>query len=163
MSDDQAVTGPGTQSRRALLAGAGVVGASVVLAACGTGDDDAYDEGAGDTPAGGAPATSGGASAPADGGGPALAKTSEIPVGGGKIIASQQIVVTQPTEGEFKAFSSVCTHQGCPVTTVDGGTINCTCHGSKFAVADGSVKAGPAKKPLPAKNVTVEGDNIILA
>ncbi|MBF9134637.1 Rieske 2Fe-2S domain-containing protein [Plantactinospora sp. S1510] len=165
MSDDQAVTGPGTQTRRTLLAGAGAVGASVVLAACGTGDDDALDGGAAGTPsAGGAPATGGSASAPAaNGGGNALAKKSEIPVGGGKIIQDQQIVVTQPTEGEFKAFSSICTHQKCPVTSVDGGTINCSCHGSKFAVADGSVKTGPASKKLEEKKVKVDGDNIVLA
>ncbi|MEN3615345.1 Rieske (2Fe-2S) protein [Plantactinospora sp. ZYX-F-223] len=161
MSDE--LTGPGTQTRRALLAGAGVVGVSVVLAACGTGDDDALD-GTGSSPSAGAPAPSGSASAPAEGGGAAaLAKKSEIPVGGGKIIAEQQIVVTQPTEGEFKAFSSICTHQQCPVTAVDGGTINCSCHFSKFSVADGSVKGGPATKPLAEKKVTVDGDNIVLA
>ncbi|MDW5330729.1 Rieske (2Fe-2S) protein [Plantactinospora sp. KLBMP9567] len=162
MSDE--LTGPGTQTRRALLAGAGVVGASVVLAACGTGDDDALD-GTGSSPsAGGAPAPSGSASAPAEGGSTAaLAKKSEIPVGGGKIIADQQVVVTQPTEGDFKAFSSICTHQQCPVTGVDGGTINCSCHFSKFSVADGSVKGGPATKPLAEKKVTVDGDNIVLA
>ncbi|MEO3923240.1 Rieske (2Fe-2S) protein [Plantactinospora sp. CA-294935] len=162
MSDE--LTGPGTQTRRALLAGAGAVGASVVLAACGTGDDDALD-GTGSSPsAGGAPAPSGSASAPAEGGSTAaLAKKSEIPVGGGKIIADQQVVVTQPTEGEFKAFSSICTHQQCPVTGVDGGTINCSCHFSKFSVADGSVKGGPATKPLAEKKVTVDGDNIVLA
>ncbi|GIG89838.1 Rieske (2Fe-2S) protein [Plantactinospora endophytica] len=162
MSDE--LTGPGTQTRRALLTGAGAIGASVVLAACGTGDDDALD-GTGSSPsAGGAPAPSGSASAPAEGGGgAALAKKSEIPVGGGKIIQDQQIVVTQPTEGQFKAFSSICTHQQCPVTGVDGGTINCSCHFSKFSVADGSVKGGPATKPLPEKKVTVEGDNIVLA
>ncbi|MFC6021106.1 Rieske (2Fe-2S) protein [Plantactinospora solaniradicis] len=166
MSDDQAVTGPGTQTRRTLLAGAGAVGVSVVLAACGTGDDDALDDSADSTPsAGGAPATGGSASAPAgaNGGGDALAKKSEIPVGGGKIIQDQQIVVTQPKEGEFKAFSSICTHQQCPVTSVDGGTINCSCHGSKFAVADGSVKTGPASKKLEEKKITVDGDNIVLA
>ncbi|MFY1693763.1 Rieske (2Fe-2S) protein [Plantactinospora sp. WMMB782] len=160
MSDE--LTGPGTQTRRALLAGAGAVGVSVVLAACGTGDDDALD-GTGSSPSGGAPAPSGSASAPAEGGTAALAKKSEIPVGGGKIFADQQIVVTQPTEGEFKAFSSICTHQQCPVTGVDGGTINCSCHFSKFSVADGSPKGGPANKPLPEKKVTVDGDNIVLA
>jgi Rieske Fe-S protein len=159
MSDDQVVAGPGAQTRRTLLAGAGAVGAAVVLSACGTGDDDALDT------AGGNPATSGAASPPGgtDGGATAIAKTSEVPVGGGKIIADQQIVVTQPTEGQFKAFSSICTHQGCPVTTIDGGTINCTCHQSRFAIEDGSVKGGPAPRPLPEKSIRVEGDDIILA
>ncbi|ROT31079.1 Rieske (2Fe-2S) protein [Micromonospora sp. HM5-17] len=161
MSDEQTVTGPGTHTRRALLAGAGAVGASMVLAACGTGDDDALDGGSGGTPAG-TPGGDSATGAPA-GGGTVLAKTSEIPVGGGKIIADQQVVVTQPTKGEFKAFSSICTHQNCPVTSVDGGTINCSCHFSKFSIADGSVKGGPATKALAAKNITVTGDDIVLA
>ncbi|MEO3743272.1 Rieske (2Fe-2S) protein [Plantactinospora sp. B5E13] len=161
MSDEQTVTGPGTQTRRALLAGVGAVGASVVLAACGTGDDDALDgTTGGDNP--GTPSGGASESAPA-GGGAALAKTADIPVGGGKILTDQETVVTQPTEGEFKAFSSICTHQRCPVTSVEGGTINCSCHNSKFSIADGSVKGGPATKKLPEKNITVDGDNIVLA
>jgi Rieske Fe-S protein len=71
-------------------------------------------------------------------------------------------VVTQPTKGEFKGFSAVCTHQGCTVNEVAGGTINCPCHGSKFDVTDGSVTAGPAPKPLEYKSVKVEGGQIRL-
>ncbi|WBB67401.1 Rieske (2Fe-2S) protein [Micromonospora sp. WMMD812] len=161
MSDDQVLTGPGTQTRRALLAGAGAVGAAVVLAACG-GDD------AGD---GGAPATSGGPAVPSTGdagggdrqGSQSLATTTDIPVGGGKVLNTAGVVITQPSPGEFKGFDAICTHQRCPVSNVDGGTINCTCHGSKFSIEDGSVKAGPATRPLPAKNVKVVGDQISFA
>lgn len=92
-----------------------------------------------------------------------LAKTSEIPVGGGKIFKEEKVVVTQPKEGEFKAFSNICTHQGCAVTSVSGGTINCPCHGSKFNIADGSVANPPAPKPLPEQQITVSGDSIRLA
>jgi Rieske Fe-S protein len=93
----------------------------------------------------------------------ALARTAEVPVGGGMIVTGQKIVVTQPEAGTFRAFSSTCTHMGCQVNTVAGGTINCPCHGSKFSVADGSVQAGPAKSPLPERAVKVEGDSIVLA
>ena len=92
-----------------------------------------------------------------------LAKTSDIPVGGGKILKAQKIVVTQPKKDEFKAFSAICTHQGCTVSAVANGTINCPCHGSKFNIADGSVAGGPAPKPLPAEQITVEGNSIRLA
>lgn len=92
-----------------------------------------------------------------------LAKTSEIPVGGGKIFKDEKVVVTQPKEGEFKAFSDICTHQGCQVTSVSDGTINCPCHGSKFNIADGSVANPPAAKPLPEKQIRVSGDSIELA
>ncbi|MFJ5308833.1 Rieske (2Fe-2S) protein [Streptomyces sp. NPDC088350] len=96
-------------------------------------------------------------------GGQELAKTSDIPVGGGKILKAQKIVVTQPTKDEFKAFSAICTHQGCTVSAVANGTINCPCHGSRFHIADGTVAGGPAPKALPAEQITVEGNSIHLA
>ena len=83
-----------------------------------------------------------------------------IPVGGGKIFADQKVVVTQPTSGDFKAFSAVCTHQACLVSDVADGTINCACHGSEFDITTGAVKKGPATKALPEKSVTVSGDGI---
>lgn len=91
-----------------------------------------------------------------------LAKTSDIPLGGGKIFKAQKIVVTQPTKDEFKAFSAICTHQGCTVSTVADGTIDCPCHGSKYRITDASVVAGPAPRPLPAEKITVEGNSIHL-
>jgi Rieske Fe-S protein len=81
-------------------------------------------------------------------------------VGGGEIFADAQVVVTQPTKGDFRGFSSICTHQGCPVTSISNGTINCTCHGSAFSIEDGSVQAGPAPRPLPAVKVSVAGGKI---
>jgi len=92
-----------------------------------------------------------------------LATTSEIPVGGGKIFKDRKVVVTQPKKDEFKAFSAVCTHMGCIVNTVSDGTINCPCHGSKFSIEDAAVTHGPAKRPLPAEKITVEGNSIHLA
>jgi nitrite reductase/ring-hydroxylating ferredoxin subunit len=109
--------------------------------------------------AGPAPAQAPGGSAQ----GAALASTSDIPVGGGAVFAEQDVVVTQPAAGEFRAFSATCTHQGCPVTEVVDGTINCNCHGSKFAVEDGSVVDGPADTPLPERDISVTGEQIRLA
>ncbi|TDB70581.1 MULTISPECIES: Rieske (2Fe-2S) protein [unclassified Micromonospora] len=157
MSDDEVLTGSGTRTRRALLAGAGAVGASVVLAGCGGDDEGAAPPAS--TPTSGGPGATGAPSA-ADA---PLARTTDIPVGGGAIFVERGVVVTQPTEGEFKGFDPICTHQRCPVSNVDGGTINCTCHNSRFAITDGSVQGGPATKPLPAKQVKVEGGQVYLA
>ena len=68
-----------------------------------------------------------------------------------------QTVITQPKKGEFKAFSAICTHQGCIVAAVTT-TINCPCHGSKYSITDGSVVNPPAPKPLPPKTIKVDGD-----
>ncbi|MEU4106112.1 Rieske (2Fe-2S) protein, partial [Streptomyces tanashiensis] len=96
-------------------------------------------------------------------GGTPLARTSEIPVGGGTVFTEEKVVVTQPEAGEFKAFSAICTHQGCIVNKVADGTIDCPCHGSKYRIADGSVAAGPAPRPLPAEQIKVSGEEITLA
>ncbi|MGW7282383.1 Rieske (2Fe-2S) protein [Streptomyces sp. NPDC054844] len=92
-----------------------------------------------------------------------LAPTSEIPVGGGKIFADRKIVVTQPEQGEFKAFSAVCTHQNCLVSDVRDGSVDCACHGSRFSITDGSVKQGPATEPLPEERIAVDGNSVRLA
>lgn len=89
-----------------------------------------------------------------------VASTSDVPVGGGTIFAEYDLVVTQPTAGTFAAFSATCTHQGCLVTAVEDGTINCPCHGSRFAITDGTVTNGPATSPLPTKKITVAGTSI---
>ncbi len=109
----------------------------------------------------GAPSATAGAPAGA-GGKPALAKVSDIPVGGGKVFADQKVVVTQPSAGVIKAFSAVCTHQGCLVTGVEAGNIVCPCHGSAFKLADGSVAAGPAKRALPTVAVNISDGAIRL-
>lgn len=87
-------------------------------------------------------------------------KAADVPEGEGVVDTQHITVVTQPKSGVFKAFSAICTHQGCTVTHVADGTIDCPCHGSKFAVADGSVVQGPAPRPLPARTVTRNGDTL---
>jgi Rieske Fe-S protein len=154
------------QSRRAVFASVGVGGLALAISACSgdSGTDTAQtapSPAESSAPQSGAPEASATASeAPAGG---ALAKTADIPVGGGTVFKEQKIVVTQPTEGEFKAFSALCTHKGCPVTSVENGAIVCPCHNSMFAIAYGSVSGGPAQKPLPAQEIKVEGDSIMLA
>ena len=105
--------------------------------------------------------TSGSATAGAsNGAGNGLTATAaDIPVGSGKIFPDSETVITQPEEGEFKAFSSICTHQACPVASVTD-TINCDCHGSKYSITDGSVINPPAPQPLPAKTIKVDGDTL---
>ena len=151
-------------SRRALLAGAGVTCAAM-LAGCTTHDAS----NGGSTPAAGGTATSAGGSAPATGSSAAtgsalpagaLAATSQVPDGGGKIIDGKNIVITQPQSGSFKAFTAICTHEGCIVNNVSNGTINCPCHGSKFSIKDGSVVNGPAPSPLASIAIKVEGTSI---
>jgi len=100
---------------------------------------------------------------PATGQPPSLALTSDVPLGGGKILADKKIVITQPRAGSFEAFTAVCTHQGCTVSSVSGGTVNCPCHGSKFSIANGSVVTGPAPSALAPVSIKVHGTSIVQA
>lgn len=91
-----------------------------------------------------------------------LFPVSAIALHGGQISGSLDggIVVTQPSAGVYKAFSSTCTHQGCTVATVTDNQIQCPCHGSVFSAVDGSVINGPATAPLPARSISVKGSEI---
>ncbi|WP_030545766.1 Rieske (2Fe-2S) protein [Streptomyces exfoliatus] len=129
-------------ARRTVVAAAGGAGLAAALTACGGGGTD--DEG------------------PAPEGGGTLARTGDIPVGGGKVLADKGLVITQPKAGEFLAFSSKCTHAGCAVSSVKDGVIVCPCHQSHFDIADGSVKSGPAPAPLPPEPIQVVGEEISL-
>ncbi|WP_370095029.1 Rieske (2Fe-2S) protein [Streptacidiphilus sp. MAP12-20] len=128
--------------RRSVLRGAaavGIAGAGVaVLASC-----------------------SGSSSAATQKGPVTLGPTSEVPVGGGKLYRSARVVVTQPTAGNYKAFSAVCTHAGCVVDGVSNGVISCPCHGSQFKVGDGSVAQGPAQTALPSIPVAVQNGQLV--
>jgi Rieske Fe-S protein len=148
-----------SSSRRAVLAGC-CAACAASLAGCarygtsnGLAGPPAY--GGAASPAAG-PSSSAGTHAPA-----VLARTAEIPVGGGKVFTDKRIVITQPQAGSFHAFTAICTHQGCIVNTVSGGTINCPCHGSEYSIVNGSVVRGPAPLPLAAVSIKVQGNSIV--
>ncbi|MER8038579.1 Rieske (2Fe-2S) protein [Streptomyces hydrogenans] len=153
-----------TTPRRTVLLATAALTTATAATTTGCGSDDGGGDGGTESSAPvSAEPTGTPTSAPGTAGGTPLASTSEIPVGGGTVFADRKVVVTQPKEGEFKAFSAVCTHQGCLVNKVADGTIDCPCHGSKYSITDGAVKAGPAPRPLPAEEITVSGETITLA
>ena len=148
MNNTDNVTPGAGPTRRTVLASVGLAGVGMAaFGACGAAGDAASDA----------------ASTATDAVKEAISAAT-IPVGGGKIFADQKLVVTQPKAGEFKAFSAVCTHQGCILREIADGTINCPAgpcgHGSKFDVATGAVRNGPATQPLVEKSLKVSGDGI---
>jgi Rieske Fe-S protein len=137
-------------TRRTVLKGAFVAGAVLpILAACDSDSDD------------------GGPDTGTDGDGDAASQlplpTSDVPEGGGVILVNDGLVVTQPTAGEFKAFSAVCTHQFCIVGEVSDGMIICPCHASMYSISTGQVVGGPAPQPLAETQVTVENGQITVS
>lgn len=142
-------------SRQKVLLGAGLGLVTAVVAACSSYGKKPEAAGESSTTTAAPPASGG----PADPAANVIAKTADVPVGSGLIV--DKIVVTQPVAGQFKGFSSTCTHKGCTVDKIADGTIDCPCHGSKFNL-DGSVAKGPAQKPLEVQAIAVEGDSIVL-
>ncbi|MFE2107249.1 Rieske (2Fe-2S) protein [Kitasatospora sp. NPDC059463] len=127
-------------TRRTLLCGAAAVlaaGGTVAVTGCSSSASDS------------------GAKSPVD-----VGPASAVPVGGGTVYREKKIVVTQPAEGQYKAFSAKCTHAGCIVDQVKNQKIQCPCHGSLFGITDGAVLDGPAPTPLPEYTVEVEGGNL---
>lgn len=155
-SDEAGEPGP---DRRSLFKAAAVIAVPVAgvatVAACSSSNSKSS---AGNGGAQGGSGSTGGSS----GGGntPVQVAVSDVPVGGGKVVQSASVVVCQPTAGTFKAYSAVCTHQGCLVGDVSNNQIHCPCHGSIFSATDGSVVNGPATSPLGAMTAKVNGSNI---
>ncbi|GAA0920264.1 Rieske (2Fe-2S) protein [Nonomuraea longicatena] len=140
MSGAEAGFGVPGVGRRQVLGAAGVAACGLALAGCGTGE----------------------AAAPGTGAkGQVLVKAAEVPVGGGKIVKRWKLVVTQPSAGVYKAFSTACPHQGCAVGVPEDGVMTCPCHGSEFDATTGAALKGPAKAPLASVEVRLDGDGIV--
>lgn len=155
-------------ARRTVLQATGLVALGGVVAACGPSETATPASSAPAAPSSAAAGTSAPASsapvssAAASSGGTPVAAVSDIPVGGGVILDDPGVVITQPADGEIKAFSAICTHQGCLVEEVVDNEIVCPCHGSRFSAVDGSVVQGPATVGLATAGVVVDGGNVVL-
>ncbi len=98
----------------------------------------------------------------ADAVGQALIATADVPIGGGVIVVNRRVVVTQPREGRFRVFSAICTHRGCTVSHVADRRIVCPCHGSQYAIRNGSVVQGPATRGLSPHTFVIRRGLIFL-
>ena len=148
--------------RRTVLRASGLVAVGGVIAACGSSGSSASSSSSAAPAATSAASSAAPASSAASTAGTGVAAVGDIPVGGGLILEDEAIVLTQPTAGDVKAFTAICTHEGCLVSQVVDNEISCPCHGSKFSATDGSVIQGPATQPLAAAGVAVEGGNVVL-
>ena len=150
MSLDQPIS-----RRQALAAGAVGVGA-VVLGGCGS---EPADTTAGNQPQS-TPSAAPSSTGPSDA---ALAKLSDVPVGGAIRVETPEgelVILAQPTAGQVVAYSAVCTHKQCAVAP-SGNRLQCPCHASAFEIATGKPLQGPAVNPLTKVEVQVAGDQVI--
>jgi len=147
--------------RRVVLQVTGLAAVGGLVAACGSSSESASSS---STPASSpaAPTANGAASPVATGAVTVLTPTADVPVSGGVILPDMAVVVTQPSAGTYKAFSAICTHQGCLVASVENNEIICPCHGARFSAEDGSVIQGPAQEPLAEGAVAIQGADVVL-
>ena len=92
-----------------------------------------------------------------------LLSLNELDVGQAQVATTDDgiaVAVVRTGEEEVRAFSAICTHQGCEVRAEETD-LYCPCHGSRFALADGAVTAGPAEDPLPEVAVEIQQGNVV--
>jgi Rieske Fe-S protein len=142
--------------RREVIAGGGLVAVGGILVACGGSDEAQPSSEVAEV------AEEIGDIETLEADGETIASTSDVPVEGGVVVDEPPVVVVQPSAGDIKAFSAVCPHQGCLVTSVAQNEIVCPCHGSYFSAEDGAVLRGPARTGLPPVAIRVDGDDVIL-
>lgn len=71
-------------------------------------------------------------------------------IGGFRVFESNALgsyTLVRISETSFKAYSHICTHNGCTITLETRKAYRCSCHGSEFDF-EGNVTNGPAMRPL---------------
>ena len=92
-----------------------------------------------------------------------LLSLNELEVGQAQVTTTDDgvaVAVVRTGEDEVRAFSAICTHQGCEVRAEESD-LYCPCHGSRFEFADGAVIDGPAEDPLPEVSVEIQQGNVV--
>lgn len=143
----------GCQTRRAFLKQTGILltsGAVVVMAGCDSTDPSGGDDGG---------SNSGGNNNNNTVSVDLTQHTQLAATGGFLLLAGQKVVVVNAGNGTFRAFTSVCTHQQCNVSSFNASTqrMRCPCHGSEFDL-NGNPVAGPAPSALTQFSVSRNGD-----
>ena len=92
------------------------------------------------------------------------AKLSEVPPNSGKIFkfGNKPGILVHTAQGEFKAFSAVCTHLECIVQYRDDTKqIWCACHNGQYNLSGQNI-GGPPPRPLEEFKVNTRGDDVVV-
>jgi nitrite reductase/ring-hydroxylating ferredoxin subunit len=93
-----------------------------------------------------------------------IGNANDVPEGEMRVfdVGGTKVNVTNAA-GHLYAFDDTCTHMGCSLAngTLDGTTVTCACHGSQFDVTSGAVLRGPAQRPVRARSVQVDGEDLV--
>ncbi len=94
-----------------------------------------------------------------------VAKTSEIPVGGAKVVrvGDRQVAIFKVKEGELHAIDNICPHQGAPLGEgyLDGHKVTCPWHAWEFDIRNGACTTVPQDR-IKSYKIKLEGDDILI-
>lgn len=143
--------------RRTFMCASAALGSAALLTACGDGHSAADVPDALPVPE------------PTGEGQPVM-KAADLPAGARASASAKDpegneiaVLLFRKDEETVLAYSNVCTHQGCAVTTKSSKEdFYCACHGSRFAPADGTVQEGPAVAALSRYATAIEGEDILV-
>ena len=94
-----------------------------------------------------------------------VAKTSEIPQGDMMLVeVGGERILLSNLDGDICAISEVCSHALAYLSDgwIEGDSVECPIHGSKFNLKTGAVSSPPATEDLPTYQVRLEGDDILI-
>ena len=88
---------------------------------------------------------------------------SDVPEGGAvRVDLGNRPVCLVRTGGRFYAIHDVCSHADVPLSEgeVDGTTVECWLHGSRFDLTTGKPTGLPATEPVPVYDTKVEDETV---
>jgi nitrite reductase/ring-hydroxylating ferredoxin subunit len=95
-----------------------------------------------------------------------VATTTELPDGTSKLayVAGEQVALFN-AGGKFYALANRCPHANGPLVdgVLEGATVSCPLHESRFDLETGEPLKGPTSRPAKVFAVKIEGDAILVA
>ena len=92
-------------------------------------------------------------------------EVADVPEGTAhRVVIDGRPIAVVHTDGEWFAVSDICSHADVSLAEgdIDGCTLECWLHGSRFDLRTGAPSGPPATTPVPTYPVTVEGDTVFV-
>ncbi len=96
--------------------------------------------------------------------------TADVPVAGALRVELEgaagkvEVAVVRDEDGQLHAISDVCSHGAVSLSDgeVEGCTVECWLHGSRFDLRTGKPLSPPAVRPVPVYPLTVDGERVLV-
>jgi 3-phenylpropionate/trans-cinnamate dioxygenase ferredoxin subunit len=97
-----------------------------------------------------------------------VAERAQLPAPRGVLrveLEGEPVAIICTESGAFSAISDVCSHAEVALSDgdIDGSTVECWLHGSRFDLRTGKPLGPPATRSVPVYAIKVEGDDVYLS